>query len=375
MKPCPACLQYKVHYAFCNSRGERYLRCDNCELVISEKADHSFQSGASLRNESRKYKNFDELLQLLKAVPAGKTVEIVEYFNEAMHLSESDNFDFALTRRVCYILFNRFFFENVKITHLRNKLFSVSAKKKISNILRVSFIVPVYNEEATIEKTITSLLNLEIEGVDKEIIVVESKSGDNTREILSKNFKFNSSIKIVYQEIARGKGNAVRDGLKLATGDFIAIQDADDEYDVLEYLNLLPPLIFSGETFVLGSRHTGEWWKMRKFGTQPAKALLLNAGHVFFTFLINAVTRCKMTDPFTMFKIFRKDVVSNLTLVSDRFDFDHEIVIKLIKSGNIPIELPVNYRSRSFDEGKKIKILRDPINWISAIVRFGLLGK
>jgi hypothetical protein len=141
------------------------------------------------------------------------------------------------------------------------------------------------------------------------------------------------------------------------------IQDADLEYDLNDYDSLLEPLVNNRALFVLGARHGGRW-KMRQFTEQQGLSTFLNAGHVFFTTLINVLYRQQMSDPFTMFKLFRRDCLYGLEFACRRFDFDHELVIKLVRKGYRPLEIPVNYRSRSFKEGKKVRLIWDPLTWL-----------
>jgi len=164
----------------------------------------------------------------------------------------------------------------------------------------------------------------------------------------------------------------VRTGFQYATGDFILIQDADLEYDLEDYDALLEPLIHGREAFVLGSRHGGKAWKMRQFANQRWLSFGLNVGHWFFTSLVNILFWQRLRDPFTMFKVFRRDCLAGLHFECNRFDFDYELLIKLVRKGYTPIEIPVNYRSRSFKEGKKVSMWRDPWTWLAALVRLRL---
>jgi glycosyltransferase involved in cell wall biosynthesis len=176
-------------------------------------------------------------------------------------------------------------------------------------------------------------------------------------------------VKLILEEQPRGKGHAVRTGLELASGDYVLIQDADLEYDLEDYDALLEHLVAGRSAFVLGSRHGGrDVWKMRQFTGQRGLSLIFNFGHWFFTTLINVLFFQRLRDPFTMFKVFRRDCVSGLEFECNRFDFDFELLIKLIRKGYRPVELPVNYRSRSYKEGKKVRMFRDPITWLGVLM-------
>jgi 2-polyprenyl-3-methyl-5-hydroxy-6-metoxy-1,4-benzoquinol methylase len=236
---------------------------------------------------------------------------------------------------------------------------------------RLSIIVPAYNEAQTFAASFERVLAKDLSQVETEYVVIESNSTDGTRDIV-KSFSARPNVKLIFQDRPQGKGNAVREGLKAATGDFILIQDADLEYDLDDYESLLEPLLTQKTAFVLGARHGGSAWKMRQFTGQPLTSMFLNFGHWFFTALLNLFFLVRLKDPFTMYKVFRRDCIHDLPLECNRFDFDWELVIKLIRRGYIPVEVPVNYRSRSFREGKKVSVIRDPLTWIVALVKFRL---
>lgn len=235
---------------------------------------------------------------------------------------------------------------------------------------RCSIIVPVYNERQTFPILMDGLLARTIRGLDREIIVVESNSSDGTREVAER-YHQPPEIRVVLQAKARGKGNAVRAGFAECTGDIVMIQDADLEYDLNDYEQLLEPLLTYRSPFVLGTRHGGSW-KIREFSDQQGLTALFNAGHIFFTTLINVLYGQNMRDPFTMYKVFRYDCLYGLQFECNRFDFDFELVIKLIRKGYRPLEIPVNYRSRSFREGKKVRMWRDPLTWLWAAFKYRL---
>lgn len=239
-------------------------------------------------------------------------------------------------------------------------------KKKIELL---SIIIPVFNESHTLEKSIKGLYQvLHSIKTQYEVYVVESNSTDGSRDLvlnLNKMFDF----KLILQDQPKGKGFAVRSALALIKGDVFVIFDADDEYNPKDLVKLLSP-IESGETsFVLGSRHS-HTWAFRSFGKNLSTSLLMNMAHVFFTQIINILFRTKFRDPFTMYKIIRKEIFRNINLTSNRFDLDWELVCIAVRLGSKPIEIPVHYESRSFNEGKKIRFFYDPLTWIVAIFKF-----
>jgi len=247
---------------------------------------------------------------------------------------------------------------------------AIARRQEPAPMRKLSIIMPVFNEGRTFEQVIEQLLQKKIEGLNIEIIIVESNSRDGTRDLVL-NYQEHPRVKIVLEEKPRGKGHAVRAGFAQATGDFILIQDADLEYDMGDYDALLDPLRQGKSAFVLGTRHDNNGlMKMRRFADQPVMGTLLNFGHIFFCTLLNILYRQRLNDPFTMYKVFRRDCLFGLDFQCNRFDFDYELVIKLLRKGYAPVEIPVNYQSRSFNEGKKVSLFRDPMSWFRALARF-----
>jgi SAM-dependent methyltransferase len=236
---------------------------------------------------------------------------------------------------------------------------------------RLTVVMPVFNERATFTEVASRLLDKEIPGLDLELVIVESNSTDGTREDVRK-LEGHPRVKVVYEDRPRGKGHAVRAGLVQATGDVVLIQDADLEYDLNDYELLLEPLRTFRAAFVLGARHgmDGKTWKMRHFTDQVFVSQVMNLGHLFFTGLFNVVYGQRLRDPFTMYKVFRRECLSRLTFESNRFDFDWELVGKLVRAGYVPLEIPVNYSSRSFKEGKKVNLWRDPFTYVRACFKY-----
>lgn len=235
---------------------------------------------------------------------------------------------------------------------------------------RVSIVLPAFNEVKTIDLVLQKILAKNIPGVKLEICIVESNSSDGTREkVLA--YEKNPNVKIILEDNPRGKGHAVRAGLRAASGDIIIIQDADLEYDIDDYEKLIIPIRAYESSFVLGSRHhAGESvWQIRSFEGQQNIARVLNFGHIFFTWFLNFMFRQRLRDPFTMFKVFRRDAIQAMRLECNRFDFDHELVGKLVRVGRMPTEINVKYVSRSFDQGKKVAFFRDPPTWVKACIK------
>ncbi|WP_438479525.1 glycosyltransferase family 2 protein [Oleiharenicola lentus] len=233
---------------------------------------------------------------------------------------------------------------------------------------KLSVVVPVFNERNTATNALDAITAKRIEGWDIEFIIVESNSTDGTRDIVKKYAQL-PHVKLILEERPRGKGHAVRNGFGYATGDVFLIQDADLEYDLADYEKVLAPIQAGTHTFVLGSRH-GNSLFIRKFDEQVFHAFLLNAGHWFFTGLVDISLGLTLRDPFTMYKVFRRECLEGLTFESNRFDFDWELLIKLVRKGHKPIEVPIKYTSRSFKEGKKVSMFRDPPNWLWAWAKY-----
>ncbi|HZZ18407.1 MAG TPA: glycosyltransferase family 2 protein [Opitutaceae bacterium] len=238
------------------------------------------------------------------------------------------------------------------------------------SLTTVSVVVPVYNEIATARQALDALVAKEIPGYAFHLIVVESNSSDGSREVV-RSYESVPKVTVILEDKPRGKGHAVRAGLVAAKGDIIMIQDADLEYDLGDYEKLLAAIVERRADFVLGSRHsTDGGWAIRKFTDQKVHAVLLNLAHWTFTLMINASLGIWLKDPFTMYKVFRRECLDGLRLECNRFDFDWELLIKLVRKGYNPIEIPVSYTSRSFKAGKKVSMFRDPITWMWALLKY-----
>jgi Glycosyl transferase family 2/Methyltransferase domain len=223
---------------------------------------------------------------------------------------------------------------------------------------RLSIIVPVYNEERYVGEILRALIEKEL-SIEKEIVVVESKSDDKSREIV-RSFEHEPGVRIILEDRPRGKGHAVRTALDAVTGSIVLIQDADFEYDIDDYEALLEPILQRHASFVLGSRSLGlDDWKVRKYAKSRVKGFLMNSAQVVFAETFNLLYQQKVTDINTMLKVFRTECIDGCHLAGNGFNFDIELVCKIVRNGFSPLEVPVNYVARGFEEGKKINFLFD----------------
>ena len=240
----------------------------------------------------------------------------------------------------------------------------------------LSVIVPVFNEADYLRAVLDELLGKQFV-IPHEVIVVESNSTDGTREI-AQTFEGRPGLQIIYEDRPRGKGAAVRRGLEAATGTIVLIQDADFEYDLDDYDALLEPIVQRRTSFVLGSRSLGlDDWKVRRFARSRVKAFLMNVAQLMFARTFNALYQQRVTDVNTMFKVFRRECIEGVEFAATGFSFDIELACMLVKSGYSPMEVPVNYVARGFDEGKKINFVSEffPSFLMFFKCRFGRRGR
>jgi len=218
--------------------------------------------------------------------------------------------------------------------------------------MKVSVIVPVFNERDTVEHLIEVV---EAVPVEKEIIVVDDFSTDGTREKLAAL----TGVKVLHHDVNRGKGAAIRTGIAAATGDVIIIQDADLEYDPNEYPKLLAPFADPQVQAVFGSRFKG-----------GGEFLFLSRmANLFLTFMTRVLFGGNISDMETCYKVVRRELMLSLNLVSNRFEIEPEITTKLLKRKVKLVEVPITYRARRAHEGKKIGV-RDGIKAIGELLRW-----
>lgn len=242
--------------------------------------------------------------------------------------------------------------------------------------MKLSVVIPVYNEINTIEEILFKVQKVDL---DKEIIVVDDGSTDGTKEFLIKlqkskgRIKLNKineiinvdNIRIFFQEINKGKGAALNIGFKEVRGDIVIVQDADLEYDPRQYQKLMQPIEEGFADVVYGSRF---------MGGDAHRVLFFwhSIGNRFLTFLSNMFTNLNLTDMETCYKIFKKDVIKKINIKENRFGIEPEITAKISKMNVRIYEVGISYYGRSFEEGKKIG-WKDGISAIRSIIKYNLL--
>jgi glycosyltransferase involved in cell wall biosynthesis len=235
---------------------------------------------------------------------------------------------------------------------------------------KLSIVIPAYNEGATIHLILDKIQAVALaNNIEKEIIIINDCSKDNTREAIQNYISQNKALNIQYveHEVNKGKGAALHTGIAKASGEYLLIQDADLEYDPVEYNDLLKPVISGFADVVYGSRF---------IGGNPHRILFFwhTIGNKFLTFLSNMFTNLNLTDMETCYKLFKTDIIQNINLCEQRFGFEPEVTAKIARVKNIRIyEVGISYYGRTYEEGKKIG-WRDGFRAIYCILKYGLLG-
>lgn len=228
-------------------------------------------------------------------------------------------------------------------------------------IKTLSIIVPCYNEERTIAELLSRALAADIGRVGRDIVVVDDFSRDKSREIVQKIVDQNpNTVRLLTQSENRGKGAAVWRGIQVARGELVVIQDADLEYHPQDFRQMLPLFDLEKVDVVFGSR--------RLLPDNPVSGVAEYIGAQTINFFTNLLYGARITDQFTCYKMFRRELIPQLKMHSERFEFDAELTAKLLRLGQKVQEVPIRYLPRSREEGKKIR-RRDGVAWLWQIIK------
>jgi glycosyltransferase involved in cell wall biosynthesis len=221
---------------------------------------------------------------------------------------------------------------------------AVSSCYSVPLLMKLSVVMPVYNERATLRDVVEKVLAVPL---DVELVCVDDGSQDGSREILADLLAMHPQIRVLVQPKNIGKGAALRRGIQEATGDYVVIQDADLEYDPVEFPLLLGPLIQGKADVVYGSRF---------LGGGPHRVLYFwhSVGNSILTLISNALTNMNLTDMETCYKAFRREVIQSIPIEENRFGFEPEITVKVAKRRLRVYEVGISYWGRTYEEGKKI---------------------
>lgn len=228
----------------------------------------------------------------------------------------------------------------------------------VTKIMKLSIVIPVFNEAKTLLELVKRVKA--VEGLDKELILVDDCSTDNCRELIADLAKNDPTVVAVYHPKNMGKGAALRSGFQKATGDFVIVQDADLEYDPQDYLKLFKPVLEGKAKVVYGSRFTGEHRNMN---------FKHWVGNQFLTLVTNILYDTTLSDMETCYKLFPRELIQSVKLRSNRFDFEPEITAKILKTGVRIYEVPISYAGREVNEGKHIS-WKDGLPALWALIKY-----
>ncbi len=230
--------------------------------------------------------------------------------------------------------------------------------------MKLSVVIPVFNEAATIGEIVSVVQGVELDGIDKELVIVNDCSTDGTAEALEVVAREHANVRVLHHQVNQGKGAALRTAIAAATGDIVIIQDADMEYDPNEYPKLIEPIVSGRADAVFGSRFSGG---------QSHRVLYFwhSVGNRFLTLMSNMFTNINLTDMEVCYKVFKRELIQSIPIQENRFGFEPEITAKLARRRCRIYEVGISYAGRTYEEGKKIG-WRDGLRAIWCIVKYNI---
>ena len=232
-------------------------------------------------------------------------------------------------------------------------------------VMKLSIVVPVYNERALLPTVVERVTEVALpDGLDRELVLVHDRSTDGSREWLEDLARERPDVIVRFHEVNRGKGAALRTGFAAARGDVVVVQDADLEYDPNEFVRLLQPIVDGRADVVFGTRFLGETHRVLYYWH--------SLGNWLLTTVSNMLSNLNLTDMECCYKMFRREILTQITLREDRFGFEPEVTAKVARLGCRIYEVPVSYSGRTYAEGKKIN-WKDGVSAMRCIVRYNLL--